>query len=393
MKIMLIHTDGMINDTGGTAKVASLLANDMYMRGHEVTLLYSSDEEGEFFFEISPEVKSYNLAINQNGSKIKKPVYLKVWREAIRLANRKKATIIDREFIGKYLIGNLNNYLDIIKPDIIISFRLATSSTLLCDLKTGIPVITMSHGQPHKEYDKKETEALEKSAVYQVLVPSFEKYINRLLPKVKTVTIGNAIQQFEFSADLASKKALYKIVNVGRIVKGHKRQHLLLQAFEKIADKYPDWIVEMWGAIGNKIYYAEMQEFIKSHNLANRIFFKGMTNNIGDVLRQADIFAFPSAHEGFGMALAEAMSVGLPAVGYKNCGGVNKLIIDNKTGFLCDEGMDAFSIALEKLMSNQSLRVQMGNAAKKDMEQYAPKKIFDQWEELIKKVAEGAKKI
>lgn len=45
-------------------------------------------------------------------------------------------------------------------------------------------------------------------------------------------------------------------------------------------------------------------------------------------------FAFPSAYEGFGLSLAEAMSMGLPAVGYKSCSAVNELIVDGKNGFV-----------------------------------------------------------
>ena len=60
---------------------------------------------------------------------------------------------------------------------------------------------------------------------------------------------------------------------------------------------------------------------------------KGSTNDVPDVLRQGDIFAFPSAYEGFGLSLAEAMSMGLPAVGYKSCSAVNELIVDGKNGF------------------------------------------------------------
>ena len=105
-------------------------------------------------------------------------------------------------------------------------------------------------------------------------------------------------------------------------------------------------------------------------------------------MREADIFAFPSAFEGFGMALAEGMSVGLPAVGYKNCPAVNELIKDGETGFLCDDGVEPLAQALDKLMGDKELRVKMGKAAKADMAQYAPEKIWDQWDDLMKKVIE-----
>ena len=130
--------------------------------------------------------------------------------------------------------------------------------------------------------------------------------------------------------------------------------------------------------------YLELEHLIKTNNLQNRVFLKGSTDKVPLILKDADIFAFPSAYEGFGMALAEGMSVGLPSVGYKNCPAVNELIRNGKTGILCDDGVDSFAKALEKLINDKALRVEMGNAAKKDMEQYAPEKIWDKWENLLK---------
>ena len=206
------------------------------------------------------------------------------------------------------------------------------------------------------------------------------------MPNVKTITIGNAIPQFNFSADLDAEKEQYKIIFVGRLAKAHKRPHLLIDAFSTLAAKYPNWIVELWGAVDSKTYYKELQMSIKSKNLSDRVFFKGSTNDVPSQLREADILAFPSAYEGFSLALGEGMSAGLPAVGYKNCPSVNEVIIDGENGFLCDDGSEAFAKALDRLMGDKALRVRLGKAAKQSMAAYAPEKIWDQWEELINRV-------
>lgn len=80
------------------------------------------------------------------------------------------------------------------------------------------------------------------------------------------------------------------------------------------------------------------------------------------------------------------MSAGLPTIGYEHCPAVNELIIDGKTGLLCDDGVAPFAEALDKLMNDRELRVKMGKAAKKEMEEYAPEKIWDKWEALIEEV-------
>lgn len=389
MKILMANFTKMVKDSGGLAKVTCAFSNEMLKRGHDVSLLYSDERQGDFFFPIDEKIKCYNLKINDDGSVIKFPLYLKAYREILRAFDKRTARTVNSDFDEKHLLPNIKKYLNLIKPDIIISYQTAASKLLLCDAKTDIPVITMSHGDPEDyfhTYPVKEIPSLTKSAICQVLMPSLEQHIKNHLPDAKTITIGNAISQFDFSADLAADKERFKIIFVGRLTKNHKRPHLLLQAFAKLADKYPDWEVELWGAKDRAAYYKELEMLISSNNLTGRAFIKGATNDVPGALRHADIFAFPSAFEGFGMALAEGMSVGLPAVGYQSCPAVNELIENAKTGFLCADGVEPLTQALDKLMGDQALRVQMGKAAKKAMAAYAPEKIWNQWEELMERV-------
>lgn len=389
MHILLANFTKMVNDSGGLAKVTCALANEMFKRGHKVSLLYSDEKEGDFFYPIDGSVALYNLKKNENGSIIKVPFYVKALREILRCFGKRPARTINSWFEEHNLVGNLRYYLNKINPDIIVSYQPAASKLLLCDVQTKIPVITMSHGDPEDYfhiYPVKEIPALEKSSVCQVLMPSFEEHIKNHLPNAKTVVIGNAIPQFDFSADLDVEKQKYKIIFVGRLSKNHKRPHLILEAFKNLVDTFPDWIVEIWGAIDNKAYYMELKNFIKLHGLTERVFLKGTTDKVPQVLKDADIFAFPSAYEGFGMALAEGMSVGLPAIGYKSCPAVNELIKDGKNGILCEDGAEAFSMALKQLMENKDLRIKMGKNAKFDMQQYAPEVIWDKWECLLNKI-------
>lgn len=117
--------------------------------------------------------------------------------------------------------------------------------------------------------------------------------------------------------------------------------------------------------------------------MEDRISFCGTTKEIRKCLAQSDIFAFPSASEGFGLALTEAMAMGLPSIGYRSCSAVNELIKNGENGFLCEDGIDDFAAKLEILIKNQELRIQMGAKAHEDMKEYAPNKIWDMWEKLI----------
>lgn len=83
---------------------------------------------------------------------------------------------------------------------------------------------------------------------------------------------------------------------------------------------------------------------------------------------------------------AEAMTNGLPAIGLKSCSGVNDLIEDGKTGFLVEDTVEGVEEALLKLMEDKDLRVRMGQEGAESIQRFAPKKVYDQWEELINEV-------
>lgn len=385
MNILLANLTKMVGDSGGMAKVTCAFAHEMKVRGHRVSLVYSDVQTGDFYYPLDKDIPAYDIR-HYKGKSISYPWYLKVKREFYRTFDKQKARTVNDEFAASFLLGHLKDVLQTVQPDVIVSFQPAASKMLLCDLQTKIPVITMSHGDPEDyfhTYPKEEIPALEKSAVCQVLLPSFEQHLKKHLPNVKTVVIGNAIPQYDVQADLSAPKDTYKILFVGRLSKNHKRPHLLIEAFAGLADEFPNWNVELWGAEDGKAYYKELQLLIKKHHLENRVFLKGPTNDVPSVLQQGDIFAFPSAYEGFGLALGEAMSMGLPAVGYKSCSAVNELIKDGENGYLCEDGIEPLRIALQKIMKNQQIRMQMGKGAKISMEKYSSKAIWNEWNILL----------
>lgn len=86
-------------------------------------------------------------------------------------------------------------------------------------------------------------------------------------------------------------------------------------------------------------------------------------------LYACDIVCFPSItrNEGFGLALAEGMYFGHPAVTFTIPGsGVNYVNLDGETGFECPNcDVMSYAEALKKLADNEELRIRLGNNAKK----------------------------
>ncbi len=91
--------------------------------------------------------------------------------------------------------------------------------------------------------------------------------------------------------------------------------------------------------------------------------------SLPDLYRQADIFLFPSVREGFGLAVAEAMACGLPAV-VTNGSALPELIHHGKGGYLCPVGdVDAFAEKINQLSDSLTLRQTMGDYNRNLIEQ------------------------
>jgi glycosyltransferase involved in cell wall biosynthesis len=100
------------------------------------------------------------------------------------------------------------------------------------------------------------------------------------------------------------------IVTVGslREQKGHK---YLIRAMDMVTEECDN--VELL-IVGNGPLREELQSLAENGESQNAIRFLGGRDDVAAILQEADVFAFPSLWEGFGLALLEAMYVGLPAV-------------------------------------------------------------------------------
>ena len=166
-----------------------------------------------------------------------------------------------------------------------------------------------------------------------------------------------------------------------------KQQDLLIRAFALLAKRFPAWEVNLWGN-PEKSKGQELQHLISELKLKKQVFLRGSTKETQKELLKSDICAFPSAYEGFSLALTEAMAVGLPCVGLKTASAVNELIEDNVNGYLADNTPEDFADKLEKLMTSAETRRRFGLAGKEKMKQYAPENIWKQWDNLIKETLE-----
>jgi GalNAc-alpha-(1->4)-GalNAc-alpha-(1->3)-diNAcBac-PP-undecaprenol alpha-1,4-N-acetyl-D-galactosaminyltransferase len=182
--------------------------------------------------------------------------------------------------------------------------------------------------------------------------------------------------------DVVNTKGRFILLTVSRLDGVQKRIDLLIRAFAKQAAEFPDWDLHI---IGDGPDQEKLITLAKDCDIAERTHFIPTTREIFKEYIQAHIFAIPSMWEGFPNALAEAMSHGLPAVGFENAQGVADLISKDDGGWLAkglgDE--DALSSALNEAMSNANERKRRGVMAAQSVSEFSEKEQYDHWVKLL----------
>ena len=394
MKIFQYTTNNMITRAGGATKVFCEMANALTVRGHEVYAVCNDFHTGRLFYPLDDRVHFINL--DGSGHRKHKPLTWKFCHPFRRLMGEGKweqffeAPFHEKK--GEPLVKLIRE----IQPDVVIPYSVSDYFSMLRQPKLSVPAVLMIHGAAHGiswvAHTRQRIEKINTCPHLQVLHHSFVPEIRKIYHGSIHV-IPNGVPQVaeKDMADLTVEKPQKTIAMISRLEPG-KQQHLLIQSFHLLTKKYPEWKVEIYGPPIGQTYFRKLKKMIVSLGLVGQIELLGTTDCPLDVLRQADIFAFPSRSEGFSLALTEAMAVGLPCVGLKQTPSVNELIVDGVNGFLADNTPEDFAEKLKILMDDRNLRVKMGKAGHEMMKQYAPERVWHQWEELIETVVHQQRK-
>lgn len=94
-----------------------------------------------------------------------------------------------------------------------------------------------------------------------------------------------------------------------------KNIEVLLHAWSDVSNKIPKAKLLIAGS-GDKSYEQSLQKLANNLNLSDSVEFKGFVtgNEKSDLLKKSWVFALPSQHENFGIAVLEAIAAGLPVV-------------------------------------------------------------------------------
>lgn len=408
MKVLLIQHRNFLNGPGGTEKICSFLANNFAKSGHEVEIATNENIVGKAVFPLENNVKVTNIFntdviqknlyvyINYKGKNPIKWVLFKLRKKKEKFLNKLLCMKMGGiEGIYKFNLKQRSEawkcFIDESSPDLIITMSISSLLEITYQNMYEIPLVNSVNGRPDYDYsdilwsrNNFEMFLLKESyknlSAIQILFDNYRSYLPDEFAS-KCITIPNPVIQIEKkdTVNHLEIKERYKIVNVASLVMECKQQHLAIDIFMMIADRFPKWDLHFWGRGSD---HDLLKEKVEAFGLTDRIFFNGFTENPLSELKKSDIFIFPSKFEGFPLALTEAMSVGLPCIGFESCSGVNELIKHLENGLLAkDKGQ--MRDYLEILMRNHLFRQSLGECAYLSVKQYDEKEVFKKWESLV----------
>lgn len=176
------------------------------------------------------------------------------------------------------------------------------------------------------------------------------------------------------------------VLFAGRLT-AQKNVRLLLEA---VAETKRRGVSMSCGIIGNGPERGPLASAAEELGISQDVHFFGRIEDPQEFYRtvkEARVFVSPSAAEGFGLAVLEAMACGLPCVVVSS--GLNasaQLVEDGVKGLVVSPSADELSTALGRVLSDGSLESELGQKARRFAE------AFD-WESLARKLEDSYREL
>ena len=354
MKLLIIVPD--ISQSGGTERAATNLANMLQGAGYTIVLLsVSSIQDSKPFYSLNDTVKIIHLSLQPIPTDIFKKI--KWYPNAINRLKQSISEILPHLIFGEgHNINAMlpfirtNNRVPIIGCEHIVFTSIPLSSRLIMKLLytklNGLIALSSQARMKMKELNKN-----------IVVIPNTLPFITKKI----------------------SPKNSKRLLMVGRlrVEKGYDR---LVAIAQILKTKYPLWHIDIFGEGDLK---DQLVTLYKEANVDDYITINAPQKNIQDEYLSSSIYLMTSYSEAMPMVILEAMSCGVPVIGYK-CEGTSELIHDNEDGFLVNDG-DIKTIVekISILIENSELRNIMGLNARKNALKYSPEFIVNIWKALI----------
>jgi glycosyltransferase involved in cell wall biosynthesis len=144
------------------------------------------------------------------------------------------------------------------------------------------------------------------------------------------------------------------VVTVGRVTR-QKRLALLVDAVSRLAAEGLPVTLTITGEGPQR---PELERLVRGRGATDLVRFTGAVapERIPEILGDADVFGFPAAGEGLGLAAVEALMLGIPVVAALDGGGVTDVVPERGAGRLVRPDAAAFAAAIRDVLADPSAR-------------------------------------
>lgn len=194
----------------------------------------------------------------------------------------------------------------------------------------------------------------------------------------KAIRMPNPLTVSSYSrSPLTSKKA----IAVGRLCY-QKHFDALIKAWRIVANKHPEWTLEIWG--GNGSLFNELNDLIIKLDLSKNVFLKGETPNISEKMAESSMIISTSIFEGMPLVLLEALSAGLPIITFNYKYGADEIVTEGENGYIvAEDDLETLAERIGRLIKDEDLRRRMGENAYLSSKRFLPEVIASRWMDLF----------
>ena len=181
-----------------------------------------------------------------------------------------------------------------------------------------------------------------------------------------------------------NKKKQDQLIYVGRLGKD-KQTDRLIEMFAKIHQQIKNASLMIYG-YGSLDDTKELKNLINRYHLERVVKLVGYQVKLKKAYEQAQLFIDPSRIDGQPLAMAEALSYGLPVISYDYPYGPNEMIQPGENGELIplnDE--DKFIQTVVAVLDNPERLQRMSENAYENLESINEDKTWEEWKKIITK--------
>ena len=359
---------------GGAERALVVLSEGLQEKGHDVTILTWINQE-EDFYRIPKNVVHVK-------ADIPKSVVSTRWYNLVGGLRRLRAI---RKAIAKT------------NPDLVISFLDGNNELFLLSSvgEQYIKIISCQNDMSvHPHFNQRWEKLREIIYIWadKIVFLDGDQAKDAVLHNHKWSCLGipNPVVDIDLKPDEQAQDIITEVMGFPiRLIAMGRLDHqkgfdLLLTAFKKINEKYPDALLII---LGEGPLREELQRQVQDLDLNKNVIMPGRLSNPHSVISRCHVFIFSSRYEGQGLALVEAMACGIAAVSFNCPSGPSYIIQDQVNGILVPpEDTQALADSVIKLLDNDEKRFAIAKEAIHVSEKYSVENITEEWEKLYQNI-------